>query len=249
MLEEVLPSVISGAVLGVGGYLWGTQRLALRRRVQHLDAVQIFIEHDPEIIYANTPNWVSFPYFIPGRTPADLPPPPRGSGKSWWSWAKQLQGEPSGFDEMQVTITAWEDLRVVVDALRVEVLSTGVEPPGTTVMCPVGGASLVNRQLDIRLSTFASTVTPRQAGSGEPSEPFAFHLGPGELSRFSLWVSPAEGATEDWFKWRATLDLLVNNTRRSVEISDSGSPFVLHRRGFHDGLYLPEGDRWVHRAL
>lgn len=129
--------------------------------------------------------------------------------------------------ELQITLTAWQDLRILVDALRVEVLSTPPGPVGTKVICPAGGADIVPRQLEVTLSTFASAVIPRAGGSGERVGNFAFSLSPGESERFSLWVKASDEA--ECFKWVAMLDLLVNNERRTVRIADGDQPFTLHR--------------------
>ncbi len=229
-------------VAGVVGYLWGRHRLALKRKVLGRDPIQVHIEQDPEVIYANDPNWVTFPYFFPNRSPEDLPPPPEGKCTAWWKWAREFGGEPAGLMELQVTITAWADLRVIVDALRVEVVSTPTPPAGTTVVCPVGGADLVHEQLAVTLSESSSSVIPRKAGSYEATKNFAFTLGPGESYRFSLSVTPSDEPTQ-CYEWVALLDLLVNNERRTVRVDDDGRPFVLHTQGFQ-GAQQWGGANW-----
>jgi hypothetical protein len=90
----------------------------------------------------------------------------------------------------------------------------------------VGGAEIRPEQLDVELSTFASTATPRRGGSGEPFDGFAFQLKASEVQRFILHVRPKRGsdASMDAYRWTASLDLLVHNKRRTVEIDDDGIP-------------------------
>lgn len=226
MSWEVLLQTLAPVGTGILGYLWGRYRLAAQRAILRQAPIQVHVEQDTAIIYANDPNWVSFPYFFP-RAPGDVPPPPDGRCTAWWKWASEHGGRPSGFMELQITLTAWQDLRILVDALRVKVLSTSLQPEGTQVICPVGGADIVPRQLEVTLSTFASTVIPRAGGSGERVSNFAFSLSPGESERFSLWVKASDEA--ECFKWVALLDLLVNNKRQTVKIADGDKPFTLYR--------------------
>lgn len=242
MWSQVFFTTAVGIVTALIAYVWGRHRYALQRRFFRRDPVYVHIEQDPDIIYANDPNWVSFPYFFPRRTPEEVPEPPSGKCTAWWKWAKEHGGEPAGSMELQVTVTAWSDLQVIVDALRVQVVNTPAPPEGTTVVCPVGGADLVHRQLAVTLSTFATTVVPREGGSYDATGNFAFTLAPGESTRFSLCVSPGDEDV-DCYEWVALLDLLVNNERKTVRVTDAGRPFVLHTRGF-EGAYHHDGDRW-----
>ncbi len=198
----------------------------LWRWARRKDLVQIHVESDPEIIYANARNWVTFPQFVPLRE-EDLPELPKKT-LALGRWAKNLGGLPAWTDELQVTITAWDDLTVVVDALRVEARPRAI-PDGVIVLIAVGGASLVPRQLDVRLSTLGSTVTPRSAGSYEESDGIAMELKGGDTQRFSLCVQQLEYGDDDVeaYEWTALLDLLVANKRRTITIDDKGKPFVL----------------------
>lgn len=199
------------------------------RWIRRLDPVQVHAETDPEIIYANQRNWVTFPQFVP-LAEADLPAPPKKT-LALGRWAKDLGGLPAWSFELQVTITAWDDLNVVVDALRVEARPRAL-PGGVVVLIAVGGASLVPRQLDVRLSTLGCSVTPRAAGSYEPSNGIAMNLKAGDTERFSLYVQEQDYGDEDVdaYEWTALLDLLVANKRKTIKIDDNGKPFVLVKR-------------------
>jgi hypothetical protein len=197
----------------------------LWRWIRRQGPVQIHVESDPEIIYANARNWVTFPQFVP-LAEADLPAPPQKT-LALGRWAKDLGGLPAWSAELQVTITAWQDL-TVVDALRVEARPRAI-PEGVVVVVAVGGASLVPRQLDVRLSTLACSVIPRSAGSYEESAGIAMELKGGETQRFSLCVTELEYGDEEIeaYEWTALLDLLVANKRKTIKIDDNGKPFVL----------------------
>lgn len=210
------------------GYItarWGRISRWIRRR----DPLQVHIEPDPEIIYANLPNIVTFPQFIPCERNA-VPSPPT-KALALYRWAKELGGSPAWAFDLQVTITAWDDLDVVVDTLRVEAAERKI-PSGVVIVKGVGGAAIQREQLDVKLSTTACRVTPRRAGSGKEFDGFAFQLKPGEVQRFLLHVSPTNDTDQsvDAYEWTAFLDLLVGNKRKTVEITDQGRPFVLVKR-------------------
>lgn len=218
---RVVPTLL-GFALGVAAGRWRWfWRLVARR-----PDVLIHIEADPEIIYANTPNWITFPQFIP--LPADKLSPPRpGSALGMTAWAAELGGVPADRQDLQVTLLAWKDQDIVIDTLRV----TAVEhplPSGVVAISPVGGADWETKRLEVELSTFVSTVTPVEA-AGEESEPFSFTLKAGERARFYLNVRASRTTPEpvDAYAWTATLDLLVGSKRRSVKVDNDGQPFIL----------------------
>lgn len=213
------------AVTFVLGFVTARWR-RISRWIRKQDPIQVHVEANPEIIYANMPDWVTFPQFVP-RDQDSLPSPPIKT-LAMSKWARELGGWPARKFELQVTIKAWDDLDVVVDTLRVNAVERKM-PDGVVVIKGVGGADVQRAQLDVRLSTFASTVTPRQAGSGKEFDGFAFQLKPGEVQRFVLHVEPRADSdvAVDAYEWTAFLDLLVHNKRKTVEVSDEGKPFVL----------------------
>lgn len=224
-VSDSLTQVVSPVVTFVLGYAAARWR-RVWRWMSRQDPLQIHVETDPEIIYANMPDWITFPQFIPLDSAA-IPPPPKNT-LAMSAWAKQLGGLPAQSVDLQITIRAWDDLEVIVDTFRVKARGRDL-PPGTVVVQPVGGASIQRAQLDVELSTFACTVVPRKAGSAEPFDGFAFHLKPGDVQRFLLHVhTPYDGSESvDAYEWNGLLDLLIENKRRTIEINDNGEPFVL----------------------
>lgn len=241
MWSEILTGVVTAMIVGTGGYVFG-QRSSIRRTILRRDPILVHVEQDPGIIYGNMPAWIGFPYFVP-RQADDIPPPPSGQGigplTAWWQWSKQLDGYASGFVDLQVTLTAWDDLTVLVDRFRVTANSVDSPEIGTTVFRPVGGADITLRQLDVKLNTFVSRVTPRAAGSGVEVSPFAFELKAGETERFLLHVEAGDDA--ECYEWSGFLDLLVNSKRKTVEIDDDGGKFRIRKMAsfynWRDGVW------------
>nr|MDT0523861.1 hypothetical protein [Streptomyces sp. DSM 41633] len=88
----------------VGGFLLGLVTGNWRRIwrwIGRKDPVGVYVESNPEIIYANSPDWVSFPQFVP-LDRHELSAPPNAT-LALWSWAKGLGGSPAWMDELQIT--------------------------------------------------------------------------------------------------------------------------------------------------
>ncbi|OBI29832.1 hypothetical protein [Mycolicibacter sinensis] len=245
-LGDSLIQMVSPVVAFALGYVAARWR-RVWRWMRRQDPLQIHVETDPEIIYANMPDWITFPQFVPVDS-AEIPPPPRNT-LAMSAWAKQLGGAPAHSVDLQVTLKAWDDLEVIVDMFRVEARGRDL-PPGSVVVQPVGGASIQRAELDVELSTFACTVTPRKAGSAEPFDGFAFQLKPGEVQRFLLHVHAPYGGSEpvDAYEWKGLLDLLIQNKRRTVEINDNGGPFVLVNAHRYRELWWMDG-QWKESHL
>ena len=238
LLEKAWPSVVAFALGAVGGLRWPR----IWRRVCRKSDVQVHIERDPQIIYANTPDWISFPQFVP-RRPEMLPPAPAGHATEMPRWAATLDGLPAHTMDLLVTITAWEDRGVVISALRVAATARDL-PSGVVLIRPVGGASMEFKRMEVTLSTWVPNVLSKVPG-GEIVEPFAFQLDRGESAQFHLLVG-ANGDEADVpaYEWTATLDLIVAGKHREVTIDNDGEPYVLVNRGQRTELWWMDND-WV----
>jgi hypothetical protein len=236
--SQAIPSAVT-FVLGYAAARWRRVYRWARRE----DPLQVFVETDPEIIYANARDWILFPQFVPLDTGEQVPPPPQRT-LALAQWAKEQGGTPAAWVDMQITLRAWDDLEVIVDTVRVEAIERQV-PSGVVVKKPIGGASIQRAQLDVTLSTLGCTVIPRREGDGEPLDGFAFQLKPGEVQRLVLHVGTDHDAPEpvDAYGWTALLDLLVQGRRKTVKITDDGKPFVLvNANRFPTLLWM--GDTW-----
>lgn len=219
-------------VLGiVGGFSWPR----LWRWIRRKSDVQVHIQRDPRVIYANTPDWITFPQFL-ARRRESLPAAPTGHATEMHTWAAQHDGFAADNMDLLVTIAAWEDLSVVVSALRVNAKARNL-PDGFVLIRPVGGASIEVRRMEVTLSTWATTVLSKERG-GTIVEPFGFQLGRGESAQFHLIVQAnGEESAVAAYEWTATLDLVVGEKHREVTIDNDGKPYVIVNKGQRPELW------------
>ncbi|MFJ1460941.1 hypothetical protein [Nocardia sp. N2S4-5] len=234
LLLKAWPPIVTFILGAIGGLRWPR----FWRRVRQKSDVQYYIEQDPQIIYANTPDWVSFPQFVARRREA-VPPAPAEKATEMPQWAAQLDGYAAHNMDLLVTITAWEDRDIVVSALRVAAKKRNL-PDGFVLVRPVGGASMEFKRMEVTLSTWATSVLSKVPG-GKIVQPFAFQLDRGESAQFHLIVE-ANGDESDVeaYEWTATLDLIVGDKHRQVRIDNDGKPFVLVNRGKRPELWWIE---------
>lgn len=236
-VKIAVPFVTFG--LGVVVERWGK----LTRRLLRKPPVQIHVETDPRIIYANVPsNWVAAPMFVP-LPPDRLGDPPGLQAMSVREWAIPRGGVPCGFQSLQVTLAAWQDLQVVVDAVRVEAKQATL-PDGVVVGAQVGGASVERRRIEVELSTWAPSARyVEQGGTDMPN--FAFQLSGGEVGRIHIDARVGDYDSDDVFAfdWVLYLDLLVDNSRKTVRIDNNGHPFRLARFDARP-MYLASPNGW-----
>ena len=209
----------------------GTIGWAAKAAVQRANArrpLQVFVEQDTDIIYANSLDWASFPYYFDCEL-NHLPENPPARGVEWWHWATDNHGQPAISSEIAVTLTSRVEATIVVDSLRVRTLDVSPAPPGCIVVHPVGGADIVHRQASVVLSSMPATVTFIEEGSGDTTSGFSFPVSAGEPARISVTARAAErGFT---YTWIGLLDLIVNGKRRTIKVTDNGRPFRLHGGG------------------
>jgi hypothetical protein len=226
VLAAVFALVLSPKVIRAG---W--------RRIRRSPPVDVHVETDLRLIFANAPDWISFPQFVP-LPKEDLPPPPPGHAIELAGWAERLGGLPADLMHLDVIITAREDCHVVVQRFRIRATSAAL-PDGCVVVKAVGGASMEFRRIDIRLSTTGST-TRFTAPGGSATAPFEFQLHPGESAKFSLIVTVDYSDEVDLYEWEGVLDLLCRGKTISIPVNDGGAMFSLvhgrgHRRCVNEG--------------
>jgi hypothetical protein len=187
--------------------------------------LQVFVEQDTDIIFANSLDWTSFPYYFDCE-PSHLPINPPSRGVEWWKWARDNHGQPAVHSEIAVTLTTRPQSTVVVDSFRASMLDVSPAPPGCVVVHPVGGADIIQRQASIVLSSMPATVTFVEAGSGDETSGFTFALSAGQPARLSITARVADRAYI--YEWVGHLELIVAGKRRTAVISNGGRPFRLH---------------------
>ncbi|MFJ6047510.1 hypothetical protein [Streptomyces sp. NPDC092307] len=118
-------------------------------------------------------------------------------------------------------------------------LPIGDPPKGTVATCPVGGAELNPRRVQVDLERGAATwVNPE----GDPIRALNLSPAPGETEQFHIYAHAAAGR----YPWRLELPLLVDGKRLTVRVEDDGEPFVTYgSSGFSE--YLWHDDQWVAR--
>jgi len=165
--------------------------------------------------------------FVPG-SPDDLSPGPNQDAFSLRRWALEHDGIPAGADFVEVTLTAWQKLDVVVDAVEVNCREISI-PDGFVEWPTVGGADIHRRRLDVRLASCGSRAEYVDPTGSTPN--FSFKLSSGETAKIHLNAATANWGNEQEraYEWTVDLHLLVNNNRKTITIGDNGKPFELVR--------------------
>lgn len=109
MFDE-LGGEVASFVLGVALTKASQVARNLRARQSREWPVAVHVEDDLEIIFANTPPWISAPTFLPGievlgpDSPHDLHPPTSDPlGLAMWA-RNELGGIPAGNSVMEMTV-------------------------------------------------------------------------------------------------------------------------------------------------
>jgi hypothetical protein len=197
-----LASTVVGAIVGtVIGWMGKEFLPALWRRIQGRPPVIIHVETNPAVFEAGLPPWVGYGFVF---TDESLPgPPPPGPCQEWWAWAKENGGVDAGETKLRLTLVGDERTTVVIDALRVVIVTTG-RPRGVSsqapelrerkigitpfdcpcdkqadpmngpfVVCPVGGAAITTRHIAVDLDVFGEPTTRYVRDGGESVGPGA----------------------------------------------------------------------------
>jgi hypothetical protein len=229
-----------GAVIGfVINELLGRGVGGLDRRRARRDPLMVHIETDPSIIWAGMPPWIGARFLVPHD--ADVSSPPIQCPE-WRMWAHGRGGVDATLTQLRVTLTARQDLLVVVDGLRVHVRRRNPVPPWRAITCGVGGADIEPRRAEIRLSDFDRPTFTWLDQGGENDQAPTFSLSESEAEMIHIWAY----AGDEWVEWAAELLVIVDGHRRTVEISDGGRPFVTtgSAGAASEHLWISGGDRW-----
>jgi len=187
----------------------GAGRLGRRFR----PPVWVHVEDDPELVWLGSPPWVGAAVLLGPDVDTAVSPPPSDC-RGWSVWARGLGGCDAERSELLVTVGGRGGASVVVEGVRVST-TRGDVPAGSTVLqCPVGGASMEPRRVEVALDGFALPTAVFLDRGGEPSPPFAFAVDGGTPERFHVVVRARSGV----HRWTADLVLLVDGRRvvRSV---------------------------------
>lgn len=209
-------AAIAGAVVG-GLLLYYLPGLA--RRWRRGDPVYVHVDTDPRVIHAGDPNWFSFSYVLPERTSPEGLEPPSETCSEWLTYFDPLGAFDGGVSKIRITLQGRGPSRLIVDGLRVNI-ATRRGARGIGLTCPVGGASVTPRAVEITLDNDPPVVAYHD-DDGQETRPFLFSLGSDDIEVFYVEARAKAMACE----WTAELLLIENGSRRSIAIDNQGRPF------------------------
>ncbi len=209
-----LTALVSGSVgAAVGQAAGGVGGLGRRLR----PPVWVHVEDDPELVWLGSPPWVGAAVLLgPDVDPAVSSPP--SDCRGWSAWARALGGCDADRSELLVTVGGRGGASVVVEGVRVRTTRAEVPAGSTVLRCPVGGASMEPRRVEVGLDDFASPTAVFLDRGGQPSAPFAFAVDGGTPERFHVVVRARSGM----HRWTADLVLLVDGRRVVRPLFDRG---------------------------
>jgi hypothetical protein len=220
---ELIFSGLVGAALGVvvTGLLHPlAERLErFSRRLWRSRPLLVHIEADRRLIWAGSPPWVAAAVWVP-RLPQEQPPE---DANDWSAWAGRLGGHDADVTMLQVTLQAKSAVSVVVDRPAVR-HSREELTDGAILLCPVGGADLLPRRIELDLDTFAGDSTLSRFLDYDEEAPLpALQLAGGDVERFQIWAT----ATSGYHQWQLELPLLVDGRRERFVVNNGGDAFRL----------------------
>lgn len=177
------------------------------------DPLSITVEGDPKFIAGVGESGHSA--VIPGDVPIAGSPGPMGC-LGFHQWVRNNQGIDETTTFLQVVVQGNIDDSVLITGLRARVLQD--EPPlkGVPVTCPTAG-TVEFHQTRIDLDA----KPPAVSYSGSEPAPFGVTLGKGESEAYTI----AAVARVARYQWALEMDLVVHGEKKTIEITDNGTPF------------------------
>jgi hypothetical protein len=97
------------------------------------------------------------------------------------------------------------------------------ERRGLIALCPVGGADLLPRRIEVDLDMFDGDIAMTRHLDYDEEVPLpSISLAPGEVERLHIWARAASG----FHQWRLELPVLVDGRRQLVPVDDKGDAFM-----------------------
>jgi hypothetical protein len=190
------------------------------RRFWHIRPCDIDVEDDPSIIWAGRPPWVGATVWLPST-----PGKPPEICTDWHAWAQENEGADVGLSILEVTIQARKGVSLLVKGVKVR-QRTPSEPEqigGYIYTCPVGGAAIAPRRIEIDLNwPGGGGVVSWRDQSGNHIDPLQVTLSSGEVEQFQIWVKAERGRHDWWLE----LVVLVDGRREIIPIPDKGKHFT-----------------------
>jgi hypothetical protein len=151
------------------------------------------------------------------------------------SWVHANHGVDTGRSQLQVVVQGKVPDAVLISAMRVKVLHRGPPLTGIPVVCETQG------EAQIRAVSIDLDATPPRVIYDAGAKPFAFTISNGETETFNILASTRRAH----YRWTLELDVIVNGTKRTIEVRDKGGPFETSAdssRGYWSWDYQ---DTWI----
>jgi hypothetical protein len=188
------------------------------RRLWRVNPLLVHVERDPEVIWAGSPPWVGTSVWLPDHV-TEHPP---SKCMAWSQWARRRSGHDADLTFLEITLQARKDTSLVIGTPIVRQRTDQVLG-GRVLQCPVGGADLEPRRIELDLDTFGDDhALVDFIVDGESSSFPTVALAPGDIERFHIWARARTGRHQR----RLELPVLVDGRRRVVNVDDGGDPFV-----------------------
>ncbi len=182
------------------------------------EPLTVFVEADPQI-FSPEVDWTPFHYVF-ASTLGQIGGPPSTDCRTWHNWARGLDAADVS-TMFQLSLTTKEET-VLVDGFAVEVIRRDPPIHGVLVSCPVGGADVNPRRIEIDLDSDPPRVTYlRNPNEDDTPTDLTLSISPGEIELLEVWAFTDSCDCD----WTATLYYVVNGERHSVEITNSGEAF------------------------
>jgi hypothetical protein len=201
--------------------------------------IHVHVERDPKIIWAEFPPWIEAMVWLPEQPTQDPPLDCR----DWNEWASASGGCDAVKTTLRITVQAKENAAVLIESVLVD-RAEGPEPykpvtTGVVAVCPVGGADVNPKRLDIDLEMDPPVGEWLDEDGQRLRERRQISLARRETDQFLVWAHAENGD----HRWTLRLNLLVNGRRQTFTIDDGGKPFrTIGRHGL--AAFTWYGDTW-----
>lgn len=192
----------------------------LSEMIYGIDPIYVHVERDQQLVWANSPPWLSFAYAFRDGLPSEPLPPVMFDA---WAWARRNGGVDMGLTMLQVTIQAKTDVSIVIEDVLIRNNRTDTRAAAGVILPAPGGADLNPRRLDVDLDEWDPPIVEfRLTPEEEPGPVPALQLGAGQVERFHIWVKADRG----WNEWHIHMPLLVNGKRHDEFVGNARRPYV-----------------------
>jgi len=160
--------------------------------------------------------------YVIDKPPAQVPPPPMEQDAGAWA---ATQGAVSGRQLVRISVQGRSSTAVVLEALRVRIVSRGNPAAGSAYAMDQGcGGELTPRRFTVNLDIDRPIARPKDGADSERTIP-AVHF-PYRVSAEDPEVLLVDAATQTYdARWYLELDWSSQGRTGTIRIDDHGRPF------------------------